>query len=158
MWNVKGVRQVPYRLPVVLKSKTIYVVEGEKDVHSLEKLGLVATCNAGGAGKWRHEYREHFQGKAVFVIPDADNPGHKHAEAVAESLLGVAASVRIVFLPTGKDASEWIAASGTVEQLRELTAATPDYVRRAQSPDAPGDLRSGAVAVLPKEDPDLALD
>jgi hypothetical protein len=33
-------------------------------------LGLVATCNAGGAGKWRPEYVEHFRGRRVVVLPD----------------------------------------------------------------------------------------
>ena len=31
----------------------IFVVEGEKDVDNLRALGIPATCNAGGAGKWR---------------------------------------------------------------------------------------------------------
>ena len=128
IWNVRGLRVVPYRLPAVLKSKIVFIVEGEKDCHSLEKLGLVATCNPGGAGKWRHEYREHFQGKTVYVIPDADGPGRKHAESVAQSLQDVAASVRIVSLPTGKDVSDWIGAGGTAEQLRELAAAASDYI------------------------------
>jgi hypothetical protein len=55
--KVKGVRLVPYRLPAVLTAARVFVVEGEKDVQSIEKLGLVATCNAGGAGKWRDDYR-----------------------------------------------------------------------------------------------------
>ena len=129
VWNVKGVRLVPYRLPAVLKAEIIYVVEGEKDVHSLENLGIITTCNAGGAGKWRQEYQEHFRGKQVNVIPDADEPGRKHADAVVRSLQAVAASVRIVSLPTGKDVSDWIAAGGTAEQLLELAAASASNYR-----------------------------
>ena len=128
IWNVKGVRQVPYRLPAVLKSERLYVAEGEKDVHSLETIGIIATTNAGGAGKWRAEYREHFRGKTVFVIPDADEPGREHAESVATSLQGVAASVRIVPMPTGKDVSDWIAAGGTAKDLHGLAAAASDYM------------------------------
>ena len=30
----------------------IFVVEGEKDADNLTALGLLATCNPGGAGKW----------------------------------------------------------------------------------------------------------
>ncbi len=126
-------RFVPYRLPAVLKSERIYIVEGEKDVHSLDNLGIIAATNAGGAGKWRPEYREHFRGKTVFVIPDADEPGRKHAESVAQNLQGVAASVRIVPLPS-KDVSDWIAAGGTAEQLRELTAAASDYIPPLSAP------------------------
>ena len=134
IWNMRGVQLVPYRLPAILKAKTIYVVEGEQDVHSLEKLGIVATCNAGGAGKWRHKYREHFRDKEVFVIPDADPPGHKHANAVAQSLQGVSASVRVIPMPTGKDVSDWITAGGTAEQLLELAAAASDYVPPPPAP------------------------
>src|SRR5205823_2452784 len=55
-------RRVLYRLPNVIvgveEKQTIYVVEGEKDVHSVERAGGVATCNAMGAGKWRAEFSE----------------------------------------------------------------------------------------------------
>jgi len=128
IWNVRGVQLVPYRLPAVLKLEIIYIVEGEKDVQSLENIGIIATTNAGGAGKWRDAYAPHFAAKTVYVIPDDDQPGHRHAEGVAQSLQGVKASVRIVTLPTGKDVSDWIAAGGTAEQLRELAAAASDYI------------------------------
>lgn len=56
MYKVQGTRQVPYRLPELVAaplSSAIYIVEGEKDADRLAALGLVATCNAGGAGKWK---------------------------------------------------------------------------------------------------------
>jgi hypothetical protein len=58
-WKLGDVRRVLYRLPEVVAavsaSSTVYVCEGEKDVESLRRLGVVATCNPGGAGKWRDE-------------------------------------------------------------------------------------------------------
>ena len=57
-WQVKGVRQVPYRLFELRANATddpVLVVEGEKDVDRLASLGFVATCNAGGANKWPAE-------------------------------------------------------------------------------------------------------
>ena len=134
VWKMRGVQLVPYRLSAVLKSEIIYIVEGEKDVHSLENIGIIATTNAGGAGKWRREYREYFQDKEVYLIPDADEPGRKHAQSVATSLKGVAASVSVISLPTGKDVSDWIGAGGTAEQLRELAAAAPEYVPAPPEP------------------------
>ena len=131
VWNVKGVRLVPYRLPQVsAEAEMIWIVEGEKDVLALEKLGFVATCNPQGALKWKDAYARHFRGKTVFVIPDADEPGRKHAETVCRSLRGVAASIRLVTLPTGKDVSVWIALGGDADQLRELaeTAEAPAAV------------------------------
>ena len=49
---MQGVERVLYRLPEVLAAGEVWVVEGEKDADSLAALGIVATCNAGGAGKW----------------------------------------------------------------------------------------------------------
>ena len=60
-WRLNGARRVLYRLPAVLEAVAArrgrdVVVEGEKDVHALEKLGIAATCNPGGAGKWSRQY------------------------------------------------------------------------------------------------------
>ena len=41
------------------------------------KLGVPATCNAGGAGKWRDELSESFRGADVVIIPDRD-PQKRH--------------------------------------------------------------------------------
>ena len=91
--NLDGVRRVPYRLPELLASdsdETIWIVEGEKDVESLRTLGLTATCNVGGAGKWRSEYNEYFRARKVVIIPDNDEVGRKHAFDVANHLRGIA--------------------------------------------------------------------
>ncbi len=100
VWNLGGARLVLYRLPMIIAAVkagiTIYIVEGEKDVHRLEAIGLVATCNPLGAGKWRPEYSKYLRGADVVVLSDNDEAGHKHAQDVATSLHGVAASVRLV--------------------------------------------------------------
>src|SRR5207245_6278791 len=49
-WGVNGVERVPYRLPKILNAKGVILVEGEKDVHTLEGWGLPASCNPGGSG------------------------------------------------------------------------------------------------------------
>jgi hypothetical protein len=61
-------RRVLYRLPELLKadrSHLVFVAEGEKDVDALHRMGLVATCNSGGAGKWRNEYNYWLSGRNV---------------------------------------------------------------------------------------------
>jgi hypothetical protein len=42
--------RVPYHLQAVLFASEVYIVEGEKCVHTAEEFGLVATCNSGGSG------------------------------------------------------------------------------------------------------------
>ena len=111
-------RRVVYRLPSVIAATTIFVVEGEKDVHTMEAIGRVATCNPGGASKpgdtkWRKEYNDTFFGKNVVIIPDRDDAGRVHGENVASNLVDVAARVSIIDLPKGsKDISEFAAVHG----------------------------------------------
>jgi len=119
-WNLNGARRVLYRLPEVLAAKSVLVCEGEKDCETARALGLVATCNAGGAGKWREEHGEVLRGKRVVIIADADEPGRKHAQQVAESLAGKAESVKVLEFAHAKDLSEWAATGGTRDALMEL--------------------------------------
>ncbi len=125
VWSVKGVRQVPYRLPELLEAvaleRSVVVVEGEKDVLTLARHGIPATCNAGGVHKWHPGFAEHLAGADVIIIPDNDKDGHEHAQEVARSLVGKAARIRVIELPglTEKgDVSDWVAAGGTVEGLQ----------------------------------------
>ncbi len=135
IWNLNGVTRVLYHLPAVLAAveahNSIFVCEGEKDCHSLESIGLCATTNAEGAGKWQADYSDSLQGADVIVLPDNDEPGRKHAEEVASSLQGKAQSIRVLELaglPAKGDVSDWIAAGGTAVQLLELVDKCPEWV------------------------------
>lgn len=133
-WGLDGVRLVPYRLPELLAADpalTVFVVEGEKDADRLASLGLVATTGAMGAGKWRPEYAEALAGRHVVVIPDNDRPGREHADAAIASLLGTAASVRLMPLPVPEkgDVSDWLDAGHTGDEL-EVLAASVDPMGR----------------------------
>jgi hypothetical protein len=131
-YKLNNVRRVLYRLPELLQADqaaTVFVCEGEKDADALRNLGLVATTNAGGAGKWRYEYNEHLCGRNVVILPDNDEPGHEHGEQVSKSLSGVAASVKVVSLPglpEKGDVSDWLKAGGTAEMLLEFSNKQPD--------------------------------
>ena len=119
------VRAVPYRLPQLLEAdpdEVVVICEGEKDCDRLASLGMVATTNAGGAGKWRPELSEFLRGRRVVVILDNDAAGESHGQLVARSLFGIARSVallRLPGLPPKGDVSDWLDAGGTVEQLHE---------------------------------------
>jgi hypothetical protein len=132
-WTVKNIRKVPYRLRELLVADLatiIYIVEGEQDVDRLVKARLVATTNAGGAGKWRPEYNEHFVGRHVVILPDNDELGRKHDQQVATALHSVVASVKVVELPglpEKGDVSDWLTAGGTVEELARLVEEAPEW-------------------------------
>jgi hypothetical protein len=140
IWNIKGVRRVPYRLPELIEAvaagRESFVVEGEKDAETLRGHGLVATCNPGGAGKWRQEYCRYLDGATVVILPDADEPGRRHAAHVAQTLQGIAASVRVVELPglhEHGDVTDWLNAGHTLSELQELVNMSG---QRAISDDA----------------------
>lgn len=154
IWKLDGIERVPYGLPelhgTIVAGCVVYVVEGEKDADRLQSLGLVATCNAGGAGKWPASWgARYFAGANVVVVPDNDEPGHRHAEAVAASLKGHAAEVRVVELPgllEKGDVSDWLNAGGMVEKFLELVQASPSFAssqgdqrRRADDGDSRSD-------------------
>jgi hypothetical protein len=121
--------RVPYRLSKVIRSDTVYLVEGEKDVDTLEAWGLTATCNPGGSGNSRlyAGWTEDFRGRRLIVLLDNDGPGRQHAATVATTLLPVAASLRITELPglpEAGDVTDWRDAGGTLEQFHKLVEAT----------------------------------
>lgn len=97
-WNLKDTRKILYNLPEVIKTKSVVICEGEKDVEFLKNLGLPATCNPMGAGKWRDEYNDHFIDKYVAVVMDCDPPGRDHGEKVARSVHSCAKSVKLIDL------------------------------------------------------------
>jgi hypothetical protein len=113
-WKLGKTRRVPYRLPRLLAAvrdgTRVYVTEGEKDVHAIERAGGVATTSPGGAGKWRPEYGAYFTGADVVIIADRDEPGRKHAAIVEAYLHDTARSVVTLEARAGKDAYDHLAA------------------------------------------------
>lgn len=137
LWDTKGVSLVLYHLPEVKQAVTlhqpIYIVEGEKDVETLRALGLVATCNRGGAGKWEDSYTAALDNADVLVLPDNDQPGKDHAALVAARLRGTVRSLSIVVLPDlpeRGDVSDWLQQGHTLKELQALTAKTPPTITR----------------------------
>lgn len=135
-WGLGNTRRVLYRLPevraAITNGDTIYVVEGEKDVHSIEAVGATATTNPMGAGKWRPEYAQQLAGATrVVIVADADDPGVEHAQQVAHSLNGHVHSVTLVQPAAGKDVTDHLRAGRTLEQLipRIPPAATGGWAR-----------------------------
>ena len=130
--NLKGITTTLYRQDklgqAVDNNEPVYLVEGEKDVDRLLSLGLVATTNPMGAGKWRDSYSQALKGADLVIIPDNDQPGRDHAAEVARSCHGIAKRVRVLGLPSEcKDVSDWLDNGGDIEQLKQLAHDCTDY-------------------------------
>lgn len=122
-----------YRWPelaeAVSAGRTVFLVEGEKDVENMVKAGAVATTCLGGASKWRPELAKEFKGaQRVCIIADRDSGDNKFegqrfalAERAAIRAEGVEACA--VCLPPEvnghkvKDASDALAAGWTLDDI-----------------------------------------
>lgn len=141
-WKTKGLQKFPYRLKELAAadpSHPVFIVEGEKQVDYLRSLGLVASCNPGGAGKWLKSFAKYFSDRDVIVIPDCDPPNEKtgkivgaeHAKEVADSLIGIAKSIHVLELPDcqpkwGLD--DWLQKGGhTLADLQKILSEAPEW-------------------------------
>ena len=141
--GIPGRKPILYRLSRLVDADEIWITEGEKDVHTLESLGFTATTAPMGAGKWRHVCEDGkppivLHGKKIIVCGDRDKPdpktgklhGQEHVEDIARSVKPFAASLRVVWVPQGKDVSDFLESVGLEEArktLQELVASTPEY-------------------------------
>jgi hypothetical protein len=117
-WH-KGLNGKPlllYRLPEVIKGinsgQVLYIVEGERDVNTAFANELVATCNHGGAGKWRKEHsRFLLNARNIIIVWDRDDAGKKHALDISHSLrqIGFDGTIKFQRAKAGKDLTDHFA-------------------------------------------------
>jgi hypothetical protein len=117
-----------YRLPRVRQAiaagELLWVVEGEKDVETLEINGEYATCNPRGAAEWRPEYTEQLGGAKVRIVCDNDEAGIAHGGVIYEALQGVAAErelVRGMVNRKGADATDHFNEGGSTDDFIPLS-------------------------------------
>jgi hypothetical protein len=161
-WDTKAPKgpMVPYRLPQLLAAQgasPVFIVEGEKDVETLEALGHLATTNPNGALSWHKDLTKFFAGLELLIVPDADEAGEKRIGLLCDHLAGVASSIKIVRLPGlelrekhGEDITDWIEKHGhTNDEFIELARKAPEWEPpRTENPprfvfETTTDLRSG---------------
>lgn len=157
IYKLEDTRRVIYHLSAVLEGiangETVYICEGEKDVEALERAGEIATCNPGGAGKWKPEYTDSVRNATqVVIVADNDDPGLAHARAIQQSLNGT--PNRIVRAAKGKDAADHLAAGLRVDQFLELEEEPTSEPKKAPAKtvvlrNAATDYRRKNVAWLP---------
>jgi hypothetical protein len=141
IYNLQGITPILYRLPEVIAAEMLIICEGEKAADRLNdaleragKLGpIVATTNAGGAGKWKETHSANLTGKRVIFLPDNDEPGEKHAAKALPSIATRAASVQLLRLPNlphKGDVCDFLDKGGTLDQLLRLA-----YQAHEQTPE-----------------------
>ena len=105
-----------YRLPEIFNAAEVWICEGEKSADSAVLLGLQATTSAGGSNAAEKSDWTPLEGKTVYIVPDADEPGEKYAREVVELIRKQApnATVQVKRLkddwpeiPDGGDVFDW---------------------------------------------------
>lgn len=131
IWSTKGLQPLIYRRHELSGRPTALVAEGEKDCDALWSVGMPATCNHGGAGRWTHSHAAQLSEagiKNVIVVPDADMPGRNHAKSVARSCLAAGLVVKVVTLPDNcKDVSAFFDAGHDKDELARLIESESIY-------------------------------
>jgi len=130
-WTAEGIERVPYRLPQVIQAVItgipVFITEGEKDVHTVERLGYVATCGPGGSNGWRTEFGGFFDAADILLCGDNDDAGRKYLLDVATSCTN-AKSIKQVNLPAlSNDVSDWVQSGGNREAFEVMVALAHTY-------------------------------
>lgn len=151
--GLQDARRVPYRLDKVVRATdAVYVVEGEKDVETLEKQGLTASTTAMGAGGWREEYAAPFRDKYVVILPDNDEPGRKYAETAARDIVRARGHVKLVHLPglpEHADVTDYFERGGTKADLLALVKATAAWSETPAAVESPKDYLEKIGVLVP---------
>jgi hypothetical protein len=138
--GLKGREQQPiiYHFPRVHRAlakgdAVIWWLDGEKDVETAERHGLIATCPPGFA-KWHPRYAEMLRGaKEIVMVVDQDKEkpdgrlgaGQQNAVVARQGFRSVGIPVRVVKPCLGKDLTDHFDAGCTVEDFQpEPTAYT----------------------------------
>lgn len=139
VWNLDGVERVLYRLPAVMRADRVWLVEGEKDVHTLEALGLVATTIPGGArAQWVPSFTAALSGRQVVLCGDNDKPGQEHVARCAHELRDASRLFKATMPEGAKDVSVFITEQGhTLDNLEALVEPLVLPARVIEFPDPP---------------------
>jgi hypothetical protein len=102
-----------YRLPRLLPSPTVLIVEGERCVDAAAQHGIIATTSSHGANSAAKTDWLQLENKLVTIWPDNDQPGRDYAGEVVHLLRRVNPEIRIRLvvadgLPEGGDIIDWL--------------------------------------------------
>ncbi len=126
-----GAEPVLYNLWEAVDKPEVYMVEGEKDVETLRRLGLTAvSVPDGAASKWHENFTAALENKRVKIIEDNDEPGKAFALRAAQALFGHALEVKIVDLT-----QEWtdLKPHGDISDVVDMEGSKKDVLRRLEA-------------------------
>ena len=112
------------------EAEAVVVVEGEKCVHALHDVGIVATTSPCGAGKAEYANWRPLSGKNVILWPDKDDQGIQHMRQVVQLLTHLEPRPRMLWLdPAGLDLPEHGDAADYVAKHGDLNGGLARFVR-----------------------------
>jgi len=160
IYNLDGVKAVPYRWPELIAERTtkpdqpVFICEGEKDTDNVRALGLTASCVHGNKDdKWSAEIVAVFRDRDIIILEHKDAPGRKQALNAAKALHDVAKTVRIApftdIEKKGGDVSDWIEIDPVNNNAAALVARglqAPLFDPAAATADEPKKILPGNVS------------
>ncbi len=113
------------------KAGVVYVCEGEKAANALRDRGISAVATVCGASSTpSRAVLETLKDKYVVLWPDADEPGHRHMDAIAQELTGLGIIWEMVSWPgakEGDDAYDYFQRGGSIDGLSALSKGPPTF-------------------------------
>jgi P4 family phage/plasmid primase-like protien len=133
LYNVTAIKDA------IKDNKTVFIVEGEKDVETLRSIGLVAVT-AGGTSDWQKRFAKHFAGAHdVVILADNDAPGQNLAEKIVKDLGDTVFVIKTITPSAVKhgDVTDWLQnEEGTRDKLLDVVRSTdPVYATWARGKD-----------------------
>lgn len=123
--HFKNIDKYIYNYPTVKKAiekdNNIYFVEGEKDVKTLQRLGLTATTIY--SKKWFESYTDQLNGAKVVFIGDTGKAGKEFEKLIYENLKDVVKTFKVVELPNiealgdNADVTDWLNVEGNTKDV-----------------------------------------
>lgn len=129
---------VPYNYPKVIKAinnnKSLYIVEGEKDADTLNRLGFTATTfqdKPKSEDIW-NIYKKQLAGANIIFIGDTGEAGEKFKKLVWNNLKNTVKSFKVIDLPglealgDNADVTDWLESGHTKEELLKVVNSAKD--------------------------------
>jgi putative DNA primase/helicase len=132
-----------YGLPLVAEKPDVrvFIVEGEKCADALRQFGALTVTWPGGGKAVKHADWTPIKGRKVTIWPDADEPGHKAAQEIAQTLHALGCEIRMITPPEGKgdgwDVADAVEEGWTKHQLTDLIKSALPYEPARPAQDEP---------------------